>query len=75
MIKTEELFAEAVSLPLDIRTQLVGKLLQSLHPAQKEFDELWAAEAERRVEEIRSCKVKTIPGEEVFRKIRQRSGS
>lgn len=75
MIKTDELFAEAVSLPLDIRTQFVDKLLQSLHPIQKEIDELWAEEAEKRVEEIRSGKVVTIPGEEVFKKIRKRLGS
>ena len=75
MIKTDELFAEAVSLPLDIRTQLVDKLLQSLHPVQKGIDGLWAEEAEKRVEEIRSGKVVTIPGEEVFKKIRKRLGS
>ena len=75
MIKTDELFAEAVSLPLDIRTQLVDKLLQSLHPIQKEIDELWAEEAEKRVEEIKSGKVVTIPGEEVFKKIHKRLGS
>ncbi|HLA05638.1 MAG TPA: addiction module protein [Syntrophales bacterium] len=75
MIKTDELFAEAVSLPLDIRTQLVDKLLQSLHPIKKEIDKLWAEEAEKRVEEIRSGKVVTIPGEEVFKKIRKRLGS
>lgn len=75
MIKTDELFAEAVSLPLDMRAQLVDKLLQSLHPIQKEIDELWAEEAEKRVEDIRSGKVSTIPGEEVFGKIRKRLGS
>lgn len=75
MIKTDELFAEAVSLPLDIRMQLVDKLLQSLHPIQKEIDELWAEEAEKRVEEIKSGKVTTIPGEGVFKKIRKRLGS
>ena len=47
MIKTQELFDEAVSLPVEIRAQLVDKLLRSLHPVQKEIDELWAAEAER----------------------------
>ncbi len=52
MIKTEELFDEAVSLPVEMRAKLVDKLLRSLHPAQKEIDELWAAEAEKRVEEI-----------------------
>jgi len=75
MIKTDELFAEAVSLPLDIRTQLVDKLLQSLHPIKKEIDALWTEEAEKRVKEIRSGKVATIPGEEVFEKIRKRRGS
>jgi len=72
MIKSQELFEEAVSLPVEIRAQLVDKLLRSLHPVQKEIDELWAVEAEKRVEEIRSGKVKTIPGDEVFKKIRGR---
>ena len=69
MIKSAELFDEAVSLPVEIRTQLVDKLLRSLHPVQKEIDKLWAAEAEKRVEEIKSGKVKTKPGDEVFKKI------
>ncbi len=69
MIKTQELFDEAVSLPVEMRAQLVDKLLRSLHPAQKEIDELWAVEAEKRVEEIRSGKVTTVPGDKVFKKI------
>ncbi len=69
MIKSQEFFDEAVSLPVEIRTQLVDKLLRSLHPVHKEIDELWAAEAEKRVEEIKSGKVKTIPGDKVFKKI------
>lgn len=72
MIKTEELFNEAISLPIEIRAKLVEKLLLSLNPSQKEIDKLWAKEAEKRVEEIRSGKVKTIPGKEVFKKIRAR---
>ena len=69
MIKTKELFEEAVSLPVEIRTQLVDKLLRSLHPTRKEIEELWAEEAEKRGEEIKSGKIKTIPGKEVFKKI------
>jgi putative addiction module component (TIGR02574 family) len=72
MIKTKELFDEAISLPIEIRMQLVEKLLRSLNPTQKEIDKLWAKEAERRIEEIKSCKVKTIPGEKVFKRIRDR---
>jgi len=69
MIKTKDIFDEAVSLPVEIRTKLVEKLLLSLNPSQKEIDKLWAKEAEKRVEEIRSGKVKTISGEKVFKKI------
>jgi putative addiction module component (TIGR02574 family) len=72
MISTEELISEATSLPVDIRVQLVEKLLLSLNPTEKETDELWAAEAERRVQEIESGTVKTVPGDEVFKKIRDR---
>jgi len=69
MIKTKALFDEAISLPVEIRMQLVEKLLRSLNPTQKEIDKLWAKEAERRIEEIKSGKVKTIPGEKVFKRI------
>lgn len=72
MIKTDELFSEVISLPVEIRTQLINKLLQSINPFRKDVDELWAKEVEKRVEEIRSGKVKTVPGEEVFKKIRDR---
>jgi len=75
MIKTKELFDEAISLPIEIRMQLVEKLLRSLNPTQKEIDKLWAKEAEKRVEEIKSCKVKTIPGEKVFKRIHDRLSS
>jgi len=72
MIKTQELFDEAVSLPVEIKAQLIDRLLRSIHPIQKEIDELWVAEAEKRVEEIKSGKVKTIPGDEVFKRIPSR---
>ena len=69
MAKAKELISMVESLPIDIKTQLVEKLLNSLHPSQEEIDRLWAEEAERRVEEIRTGKVNTIPGEEVFKEI------
>ncbi|MEW6104348.1 MAG: addiction module protein [bacterium] len=57
------------SLPIDIKTELVEKILDTLHPTRKEIDVLWAKEAEKRVEEIKTSKVKTIPGDEVFKEI------
>jgi putative addiction module component (TIGR02574 family) len=75
MRKTEDFFDEAVSLPVEKRTQLVDKLLQSLNPTQSEIDKLWAEEAERRVQEIVEGSVETVPGDKVFSKIRERLGS
>lgn len=75
MIKKEKLFNEAISLPIEIKAQLVDRLLRSMHPTQEKIDELWKTEAEKRVKEIKNGKVKIVEGEEVFKKIRKRLGS
>ncbi len=67
MISKDDLISEAVSLPVEIRLQLVEKLLESLNPSYKEIDDLWAVEAEKRVSEIERGEVKTVPGEKVFK--------
>lgn len=64
--KTKDLISTVESLPIDIRTTLIERLLNSLHPSQKEIDKLWAKEAERRVSKIKTGKVKPIPGDQVF---------
>jgi putative addiction module component (TIGR02574 family) len=72
MLKTNELIDEAMSLPVELRAQLIDKLLKSLNPSQAEIDKLWALEAEKRVADIDSGNVQLIPGEKVFKKIRKR---
>jgi len=72
MPKTDELLNEAISLPVELRVQLVDALLKSLNPARAEIDQLWAVEAERRVAEIEAGQAELIPGEEVFAKLRKR---
>lgn len=72
MIKTDELMAEAVLLPVELRTKLVEQLLESLNPSQVEIDKLWAEEAEKRAEALKNGDVQTIPGEEVFSRIKER---
>ena len=69
----EKLLREVLSLPSHMRTLLIDKLIESLNiPIQKEIDELWAEESERRVSEIKSGKVKTVSGEKVFEEIKSR---
>jgi putative addiction module component (TIGR02574 family) len=72
MPSTAEIIHEAESLPVEERTVVVDSLLRSLNPPDPEIDRKWAAVAKRRLEELRSERVKPIPGEEVFAKIRQR---
>lgn len=69
---TAELISMVESLPIDVRITLVDRILESLSPTEKEIDELWKAEVERRIEEVESGRVQTVPGEEVFAKIRER---
>ncbi len=64
---------EALALPVDQRAELADKLLESLNgPIPEEIERAWAEEAERRVAEIKSGKVKPIPAEDVFKKIHDR---
>ncbi|MEK6528397.1 MAG: addiction module protein [Nitrospirota bacterium] len=70
--KTKELISMVESLPIDIKTALVERILNSMHPSQKEIDALWAKEAEKRVKEIKTGKVKTIPGDKVFKEIQEK---
>ena len=70
--QTMDLMERAEMLPIDLKLELVDRLLESISPSQKEIDELWKIEVERRIDEVESGKVKTIPGDEVFAKIRAR---
>ncbi len=68
--KTNELFSIIESLPIDIKMTLVEKILDSLHPTQKDIDVLWTKETEKRVKEIKTGKANIIPGDEVFKEIK-----
>lgn len=70
-VKTSELIAEAVSLPVEDRALMADTLLRSLNPPETDIDAAWAKTARTRLDELRSGKVEPIPGEVVFERIRQ----
>ena len=72
MIKTDELISEAMSLPIDIKTQLINRFLVSLNPERKDIDEFWMKEAEKRLKDIKTGKIKTVPEEQIFQEIKER---
>jgi len=67
----EQLAEQAMALPGESRARLADLLVESLDAdALTNIDRLWLSEAKRRRDEVRSGKVKTIPGEEALRSVR-----
>lgn len=53
----------AESLPIEMRLAIIDRLLETVQPTDPEVDRLWLAEVKRRSEDLRSGKVKPIPGD------------
>jgi putative addiction module component (TIGR02574 family) len=67
----ERLAEQALKLPSESRARLADLLVESLDAdALGRIDQLWAAEAKRRRDEVRSGRVKTVPGDEARRRVR-----
>ena len=68
-MKTKELIAEAISLPVEERALVVDSLLRTLNPPESAIDKKWAAVAKQRLKELKTGKVAAVPGDEVFKRI------
>jgi len=66
-----ELLEKAMALSSEERGLLIDRLVESLDdgPAEEGVEAAWDEEIKRRVEDIRSGRVKTIPGEQVLREM------
>jgi putative addiction module component (TIGR02574 family) len=67
--QVSEVLEKALTLSTQERGLLIDRLVESLDegPAEEGVEEAWAEEIKRRVDDIRSGKVKMIPGEQVLR--------
>jgi putative addiction module component (TIGR02574 family) len=70
MATTDRIFKEASSLSPSEKAQLIDKLISTLDKSDKEIDELWAKEAEDRIDAYDQGKIKAISLEEVLQKYR-----
>lgn len=71
----EQLTEEAMRLPAESRVLLADKLVESLDSEQPDqIQQLWATEAIRRRDEIRSGHVQPVPGEQVLEEVRRLVG-
>jgi Putative addiction module component len=67
----EQIAAEALSLPSEARALRADRMVESLDPAEDGVvHQLWAIEAKRRLDEVRSGRVQTIPGDEALARVR-----
>lgn len=69
---SDEILKEALALPLQERAELVEQLLATFQtPPDPHIDELWAREAEDRLDAYDRGELKAVPAEEVFNRIRR----
>ncbi len=71
-METKNLIEEVISLPVEERAMIADSILRSLNPVSSEIDNKWIKIAKKRLEELKSGKIKAVPGNEVFNKIWQR---
>jgi putative addiction module component (TIGR02574 family) len=78
--QVSEVLEKALTLSTQDRGLLIDRLIESLDdgPAEEGVEEAWAEEIRRRLDDVQSGRVKTIPAEQVLRRLAkkvQRSGT
>ena len=66
-MSSKEILKQAMSLKPEERFMIVEGLLKSLDEPDRKIDEIWAEEAEKRLNAYRDGKLEGIPMEEIFR--------
>jgi putative addiction module component (TIGR02574 family) len=74
-MKTKDLIAEAISLPVEERAVVVESILNSLNPPDPIVEKKWISVAKRRLSDLNSGAVEAVPGDEVFNRIWDRLSS
>jgi putative addiction module component (TIGR02574 family) len=68
--RAQQVLREALQLPPKARADIAGTLLYSLDTKEdKDVEEAWAAEIERRIAEVDSGKAKLLPWSRVHRQL------
>jgi len=68
MATTDNIFKEALELSPSEKAQLIDKLIATLDKPDKKIDELWAKEAEDRIDAYDQGKIKAISLEKILQK-------
>ena len=72
--QVSELLEKALTLSTQERGLLIDRLIETLddEPAEEGVEAAWEEEIKRRVDDIRSGRVKTIPGDQLLGRLKAR---
>ncbi len=58
----QQLFDEIETLPIELKTKMIDKLLSSINPIKKSIDDLWIDEVIKRKKQVDSGEAKLVDG-------------
>ena len=61
-----KLLEQTLILNVNERTKLIDELFKSIDKLDEEIDQIWADEADKRLEAYRKGQIKAIPIEDIF---------
>jgi len=70
MNTADNIFKETLTLKPYEKAELIDKLISTLDKPDKEIDELWAKESEKRIDAFDQGKIKAVSLEKVLQKYR-----
>ena len=62
-----KLLEQALTLNVNERTKLIDELFKSIDKPDEEIDQIWADEADKRLEAYRKGEIKAVPMEDIFK--------
>ncbi|PRM90498.1 addiction module protein [Aliarcobacter cryaerophilus] len=62
-----ELLEQALALNVNERTKLIDELFKSIDKPDEEIEQIWADEADKRLEAYRKGELKAVPMENIFK--------
>jgi hypothetical protein len=71
-LEQKQLFEQIDILPVELKTKLIDRLLNSINKIDTSTENLWIKEINRRKLEIENGKISLIDGKEVFKKIQEK---
>jgi len=66
-VSSKEILDQALHLKPEEKFMIIEGLIKSLDEPDKELDEIWAEEAEKRLEAYREGRLEGIPMEDIFK--------